>query len=57
VSSLDTILDGFSNIVIFTGRLQNVRDGHEYEQNNWFVGQMFEENWKPKNTIECLLPA
>ncbi|KAK2471861.1 hypothetical protein H9L39_16544 [Fusarium oxysporum f. sp. albedinis] len=37
--------------------LQRVRDGHDYEEKYWFVGQIFEDNWVPKETKECSLPA
>ncbi|KAM0294471.1 hypothetical protein ACHAPM_011210 [Fusarium culmorum] len=35
--------------------LQTVRDGHDYEEKYWFVGQLFEANWVPKETKECSL--
>ncbi|KAK2926409.1 hypothetical protein FoTM2_013275 [Fusarium oxysporum f. sp. vasinfectum] len=37
--------------------LQTVRDGHDYEERYWFVGQLFEANWVPKETKECSLLA
>ncbi|EXK76669.1 hypothetical protein FOQG_18594 [Fusarium oxysporum f. sp. raphani 54005] len=37
--------------------LQTVSQTHDYEEEYWFVGQMFDSKWSPRQTNEHSLPA